>query len=548
MSNSEKNIIESSAEVEYVLSLDYDNDNFANKTNVSEINLEQKICDDTFTLNVLSKENDEKLERACQYFRENFDNFIFEGGGIRGIAFGGALKFADDHDLIKNIIRFAGSSAGSIVAAGLAVGYSGSEIIQILHKTNFEDFKDDDKFVIFDVYRFINEYGVYKGEKFLEWIGNIFKTKTGNADITFKEVYERYGKELVVTGTNVNRYMTRYFHHRKDPNMPVRLAVRISMSIPVFFKAVKLTEYECSFCYNMMPDNTKTCYDCGRDNYYTCKGAMPPLNPRPSTTKSESNKNQQAHQHGHISPDGNGSVKPNIGENTKADIQKKVQENNGENNQAEPVGIPGEGEEAQLPSCGEHIMSGYGICPSCKYKNIFHCLKCGEPLIKEMEDGTIKKSRIDRECWNCRFCLIPKVCENVYVDGGLLNNYPIWVFDGQYIGDNQYTEEEISKSRSLGFKLMTDQEKKDYRLYHSDAAAISGIIDFFTCLINSMSIQIERGHIRTGYWDKTVTISTHNVNWLEFNLPLETKEKLIQQGYDALHEKLKDMGEMLNEN
>ena len=63
-----------------------------------------------------------------------------------------------------------------------------------------------------------------------------------------------------------------------------------------------------------------------------------------------------------------------------------------------------------------------------------------------------------------------------------------------------------------------------------------------------MSIQIERGHIRTGYWDKTVTISTHNVNWLEFNLPLNTKEKLIQQGYDALHDKMLEITGKLNGN
>src|SRR5690606_37994158 len=124
--------------------------------------------------------------------------------------------------------------------------------------------------------------------------------------------------------------------------------------------------------------------------------------------------------------------------------------------------------------------------PKCKFKNIFSCMKCNEPLLKEMSDKTIKKTRIDKECWNCKFHIMPKHCENVYVDGGVLNNYPIWVFDGQYIGDNHYTPEEISKSRSLGFKLMTDQEKKDYKLYHSDAS-ISGIIDFFTCLINSMS-------------------------------------------------------------
>jgi predicted acylesterase/phospholipase RssA len=454
---------------------DLDEDNCVEKQH-DENTLTEKICGDNFTLNILNEEENQKIEDACKYFQENFDNFVFEGGGIRGIAFGGALKFADDHDLIKNIVRFAGSSAGSIVAAAASVGYSGAEIIQILHDTNFEEFKDDSFGVIFDVWRFVNEFGVYKGNKFLDWIGNIIEKKTGNPDTTFKEVYDIYGKELVVTGTNVNKSITRYFHHKKDPDMPIRLAVRISMSIPVFFKAVKLQEYECSFCHNMMPDNGKPCYDCGKANYYECMGPK------------------------------------------QNDPEVK---------------------------CGEHIKSGYGICPLCKFKNIFSCTDCGEPLLKEMEDKTIKKNRIDKECWNCKFQILPKPCENVYVDGGVLNNYPIWVFDGHHIGDNHYTVEEINRSRSIGFKLMTDQEKKDYQLYHTDAS-ISGIIDFFTCLINSMSIQIERGHIRTGYWDKTVTISTHNVNWLEFNLPSDTKEKLIQQGYNALHDKMLEIAGKLN--
>lgn len=431
----------------------------------------QKICDNLFTLSVLSDKESNQLEDAYRYFREHFDNFIFEGGGIRGIGFGGSLKYAKDHNLLNHIKRFAGSSAGAIVAAGLAVGYDGDEIIKVLHETNFEEFKDDSFGVILDIWRFVNEYGVYKGEKFMDWVGNILKAKTGNPDITFKEVFDRYGKELIVTGTNLNQYTTRYFHYKKDPNMPVRLAIRISMSIPVFFKAVKLTEYECGHCHNMMPDNDKPCYDCGKLNYYIC------------------------------------------------------------------------GDE----SCKAKITSGFGICTTCKHKNIFTCYKCHEPLVKETSDGSIKKTKIDQFCWNCKYECLPKQCANVYVDGGVLNNYPIWVFDGQYIGDPRFTSAEIQNSRSIGFKLMTDQGKKDYQLFRPDSS-INGIIDFLTSLINSMSIQIERGHIRTGYWDKTVTINTHNVNWLEFNLPTETKEKLIQQGYDALHDKILEFNNNITKN
>ena len=436
-------------------------------TSDSSASTGKKLCDGKFTLYVLNENESNELNDAHKYFTDYFENFIFQGGGIRGIAFGGSIKYAEDHGLMKNIKRFAGSSAGAIVAAGLAVGYTGDEISKVLHQTNFEDFKDDSFGVIFDIWRFINEYGVYKGDKFLDWIGNILFQKTGNADITFKEIYDRYGKELVVTGTNVNRSTTRYFHWKKDPNMPVKIAIRISMSIPILFKTIKLMEYECRHCEGIMPDNEVPCYDCGNINYYECI------------------------------------------------------------------------------NCKTKIYNGVGVCSKCKHANTFNCYKCNEPLIKE-KDGVLKKTKIEHQCWNCSYECIPKKCENVYVDGGVLNNYPVWVFDGHYFGDPNYTTLESEKSKSIGFKLMTDNEKKDYKLYHADNS-INGIVDFLTSLINSMSIQIERGHIRTGYWDKTVTINTHNVNWLEFNLPDETKEKLIQEGYNALHEKIIEIHKKLRQ-
>jgi NTE family protein len=49
--------------------------------------------------------------------------FFFSGGGIRGIAFGGALQFLEEYDLLSQVKNFAGSSAGAVVASGLAIGY-----------------------------------------------------------------------------------------------------------------------------------------------------------------------------------------------------------------------------------------------------------------------------------------------------------------------------------------------------------------------------------------------------------------------------------------
>ena len=38
--------------------------------------------------------------------------------------------------------------------------------------------------------------------------------------------------ELCITAVNVNMLSVEYFHPKTTPNMPVRLAVRMSMAIP----------------------------------------------------------------------------------------------------------------------------------------------------------------------------------------------------------------------------------------------------------------------------------------------------------------------------
>ena len=45
-----------------------------------------------------------------------FKNLVFQGGGVKGIAYGGALDVLDKKGILKNIIRVAGTSAGAINA------------------------------------------------------------------------------------------------------------------------------------------------------------------------------------------------------------------------------------------------------------------------------------------------------------------------------------------------------------------------------------------------------------------------------------------------
>ncbi len=168
-----------------------------------------------------------------------YENLVFEGGGAKGIAFCGALRSLSEHGIIKNIKRIAGSSAGSIVAGAIAVGYNYNEVQDILIDADFNKFKDTNYGVVGYLYRLLNYYGLYLGDYFYEWYGKLIKIKTGNIDFTLKDVYDKYGVELVITGTCVNKSSVVYFNHNDNPDMPVRLAVRISMSMPYVFESIK---------------------------------------------------------------------------------------------------------------------------------------------------------------------------------------------------------------------------------------------------------------------------------------------------------------------
>ena len=173
-------------------------------------------------------------------------NLALEGGGIRGIAYGGALKELEEHHVLQGIKRVAGTSAGAIQAALLAVGYTPDEITDITFKTPVQQFNDG-RFIFFGgTNRLLKQYGWYRGDKFTEWLGEQLKAKTGNADITFKELHQlsRQGnfRDLYVTGTNLTDQCTVVFSHETHPNMQVKHAVRISMSVPLYYRAVLLDQ------------------------------------------------------------------------------------------------------------------------------------------------------------------------------------------------------------------------------------------------------------------------------------------------------------------
>ncbi len=175
-----------------------------------------------------------------------YRNLVMEGGGIRGIAYGGALLELEQRGILRDLQRVGGTSAGAIQAALLAVGYSAQEIIDVVNATPVQRLNDG-RFIFFGgTHRLITQYGWYRGDEFSTYLGELLARKTHNAHLTLGELHAlaqreptRY-RDLYTTGTNLTQQRVQVFSYETTPTMRVADAVRISMSIPLYFRAVLL--------------------------------------------------------------------------------------------------------------------------------------------------------------------------------------------------------------------------------------------------------------------------------------------------------------------
>ncbi|THU38095.1 hypothetical protein FAM09_15530 [Niastella caeni] len=173
----------------------------------------------------------------------NYTNLVFEGGGVKGIAYAGALQVLTDCGIMPQIKQVAGTSAGAITATLVALGYTAPEIKSIIMSMDFKQFEDG-----WDPLRLPTEYGLYKGNTFLVWIQKMIADKASKGpNATFADLYNQNGIGLFVFATDLNLYSIKQFSHLDTPNVPIAEAVRASMSIPMFFKAWKFS--------NNLPDD-----------------------------------------------------------------------------------------------------------------------------------------------------------------------------------------------------------------------------------------------------------------------------------------------------
>jgi NTE family protein len=181
---------------------------------------------------------------------ERFADLVFEGGGVKGIGLAGAYAALEQQQFKPKSV--AGTSAGAITAALVAAGYTAAQLDEVLLNLPFASFKDAtfaDKLPGGRLVSVLTDLGIYEGAVFEAWMRDLLteKGKTKFGDIVNEEAEDPAGRWLlrVIASDLTKRKMLILPNDAGDlgyddpDELDIAYAVRMSMSIPIFFEPVK---------------------------------------------------------------------------------------------------------------------------------------------------------------------------------------------------------------------------------------------------------------------------------------------------------------------
>jgi len=174
---------------------------------------------------------------------QEYKYLVLKGGGIRGIAYTGALKVLEEQKITQHIEKVAGTSVGAITGALFCVGYTAGQMEDIMLSLNIATFNDGEWFFIGGQKRMRKNFGWYKGRELEKWIGEQIEAQTGSANTTFLQLHQlsltdKKYKDLYITATNLAKQNLEIFSWKTYPDMSIKTAVRASASVPLYFGAV----------------------------------------------------------------------------------------------------------------------------------------------------------------------------------------------------------------------------------------------------------------------------------------------------------------------
>jgi predicted acylesterase/phospholipase RssA len=177
----------------------------------------------------------------------NFRTLVLSGGGLSVMAFVGCLHHLDQLGARDGVVTYVGTSAGAAVSLLCVLGCTPAEVRACVAE-GMRSFAineiDLDALLEIDT-----QFGLDDGSRMAAWLRAIVEARLsagqgqpplpgGVAGVTFRQLAQVTGRQLVVCVTNLTTGCKEFLSAETAPDMSVVTAVRMSMAIPLLYAPV----------------------------------------------------------------------------------------------------------------------------------------------------------------------------------------------------------------------------------------------------------------------------------------------------------------------
>jgi NTE family protein len=166
-------------------------------------------------------------------------NIVFEGGGVLGVAYIGAIEELHQRGLFEGLCCFAGTSIGAITAMICACRPNIATIRQVLLTIDIERMLDM-PCLARTAYNLVVHRGLAPGNYALSWIRDILTTLCGDPDIKLAALEDKFDTKLVICVVNITKRRLEYITGKTHPDCSVAMLGRAAMSVSGLFIPVDL--------------------------------------------------------------------------------------------------------------------------------------------------------------------------------------------------------------------------------------------------------------------------------------------------------------------
>ena len=188
--------------------------------------------------------------------RYPYRNLAFKGGGVRGIAYVGALEILDEEGILDQIERVAGTSVGAMTALLVSLRLDLKSVIETMNSLDYDQVPQartlptpgsrlwhrlplmPSETACWE--RLLTEYGWFSSEYVYSWLQDVIAGHCGGKGrATFADFRALGMRDLYVVAANISQRRSEVFSFENTPDVAVADAVRLSMSIPVYFQSLR---------------------------------------------------------------------------------------------------------------------------------------------------------------------------------------------------------------------------------------------------------------------------------------------------------------------